>query len=161
MVYRVIETIRAGQGAIFRKTMTIGDALIFLLYEGDYNTMKRDNVEIPPPETHSLSPRKPGTLFHTDGTPAGRVGIEGVTHALHTLSAAQSFVDKTNPYRTCKSVSITTILFTYFISSQHPLPTTTAPCTDQRTKIHLLLYSQLVRGLSEICLFRIPFSSKS
>ena len=145
MVYRVVETIRAGQGAVFRKTMTIGDALIFLLYEGDYDAMKRDSVEIPPPETRSLSPRKPGMLFHTDGTPAGGVGIEGVTHALRTLSAAQSFADKTNPYRTRKSVSTTTISFAYFISSRHPLPTTTAPCADQRTKIHLPLYSQLVR----------------
>ena len=37
---------------MFRRTPTIGDALIYVLYEGDYEAMKRDGIEIPPCQFH-------------------------------------------------------------------------------------------------------------
>ena len=37
----------------FRKTPTIADAIVYILYEADYHAMKADGISIPPPEKAS------------------------------------------------------------------------------------------------------------
>lgn len=62
---RIVNDIRQkNSGIVFRRTPTVGDALIYILYEGDYQAMGKDGVQIPPP-ANSLSPQKPSMLFDT------------------------------------------------------------------------------------------------
>ena len=58
----LVKEIREVTEAMFRRTPTLGDALIYLLYGGDYEAMNRDGVKIPPP-ARSPGLRIPSTSF--------------------------------------------------------------------------------------------------
>lgn len=63
MSIRTVQALKdASVGVMFRRMPTVGDAIIFLLYRGDYSAMRDDGVSIPLPG--SQSPQKQGMFPH-------------------------------------------------------------------------------------------------
>jgi len=57
---RVVLEICGMPGAIFCKMPLIGNAVIYIIYGGDYVAMKKDGISIPPP-ANPISPNSTST----------------------------------------------------------------------------------------------------